>query len=343
MKSFGKNPSGEHLKSIARSANYKNGAFQNLSETVMTPDESMMSVSRKFFFDRTKKTPPGIVPSVNTDLKKLPVSNNQIIWFGHSSYLLIVNEKKILVDPVFSGHASPFSTMVKAFPGSNIFDIEDLPEIDLLLITHDHYDHLDYGTVLKLKNSTCPIFTSAGVSSHFLYWGFDKKRITEFDWWESHAFDNDIRFTATPARHFSGRGLTRAKTLWSSFVLESGTSKIYIGGDSGYESHFAEIGNKFNRFDLALLECGQYNHMWRHIHMMPEQTVQASLDLNADQLIPVHWGKFSLALHPWNEPVSRAHKEATLKSTNILSPKIGEAIEIGKTYRQEEWWDGSSK
>lgn len=339
MKIFGQNPKGKHLEKLKSSPNYKNGAFQNFNETVMMPDESMLQVSLKFFRDRTKKTPPKPVPFVRTDLKKIGGHKPTIVWFGHSSYLINIHGKNILVDPVFSGSASPFSFTVKAFPGANEYDIPDFPKIDLLVLTHDHYDHLDYNTVLQLRDSDCKIFCSAGVGSHLQYWNFDESRIMEFDWWETNRFDENIEFTAAPARHFSGRGTTRGKTLWSSFILKSTDYKLYLGGDSGYDTHFKEIGEKHGPFDLALLECGQYNRMWRYIHMMPEQTVQASIDLKAKVLLPVHWGKFSLAMHTWNEPIIRATAEAKKLGVNIVSPMIGEAYELHSKFSGGVWWE----
>ena len=339
LKAFGRNPSGEELAKVEQSPNYKNGVFHNLSHTaIMAEDGSMLKASWKFFTKPKDTKPPRALPSVKTDLKNntsvLPV----ITWFGHSSYLIQVNGKNILVDPVFSGYASPFIGFAKSFDGSDVYSVDDMPAIDILLITHDHYDHLDYKTVIALKNKTTIICTSLGVKSHFIYWGFNDKQIKEFDWWEEQQVMPGIKIVAAPSRHFSGRGLTRFKTLWSSFVLQAGDYSFYIGADSGYDTHFKEIGNRYGPFDIALLETGQYNEDWRNIHMMPEEAAQAALDLKAKVLMPVHWAKFSLALHPWNEPANRVTAKAAELGVKITTPMIGEPVIINNKYPDSKWW-----
>ena len=177
-----------------------------------------------------------------------------------------------------------------------------------------------------------------GVASHLIYWGFDTKNIHELDWWQSKQLDDDIKLTATPARHFSGRGIKRAQTLWSSFVLESNHRKLFLGGDSGYGNHFADIGKKFGNFDLAILECGQYNEKWPMIHMLPEQTVQAGMDLIADIILPVHWGKFALAYHDWDEPINRFTNRANEINLKHITPQIGEHYFFDKPSSTTSWW-----
>ena len=290
---------------ILHSRNYKNGAFQNLSATPVMAKNSSWYKLIKDSIGRPKKVRPSRpLPSVKTDLKNLYSENPVIIWFGHSSYLIHIRGKNILVDPVFSGHASPVRFLIKAFAGTDIYTPDDLPPIDLMILTHNHYDNFDTRTIalLNAKTSACcaPLGVGAGLQKLHV------PSVTELDWWETERITNGIEITATPARHFSGRGLKRGGSLWCSFVLLMFGYTLYIGGDSGYDSHFKEIGKKFQAFDLAILECGQYNTSWPFIHMMPEQTVQAGIDLNAKWLLPVHWGKFALANHPWNEPVARS-------------------------------------
>jgi L-ascorbate metabolism protein UlaG (beta-lactamase superfamily) len=261
-----------------------------------------------------------------------------IVWFGHSSYFIHINGKNILVDPVFSGNASPISLFAKNYQGSNTYSTDDFPELDMVLITHDHYDHLDYASILKLKEKTKHFYTSLGVGAHLAYWGVEESRITEFDWWDELSLDSNIQLIAAPARHFSGRKFTRGKTLWASYILKAPGTTLYLGGDSGYDTHFKEIGEKYGPFDLALLECGQYNLYWPSIHMMPEETAQAALDLKAKRLMPVHWSKFTLALHPWNEPVSRVTAAATKLGVQVTTPMIGEQIVIDSLYPDQKWW-----
>ncbi len=340
LKIFGKNPSGKELEKVTKSANYRNGAFQNLSETrVMAEDSSFFKAFAKFINKPKDNAPPGRIPSVKTDLKETLPEKTFVTWFGHSSYLIQANGKNILVDPVFSGNASPFTFAVKSFEGSDIYSADDMPLIDVLILTHDHYDHLDYKTVVQLKDKTRMVCTSLGVASHLIYWGFEESRIIEFDWWDKYEILPGIELIATPARHFSGRSFTRGKTLWSSFVLKTPRYTLFIGGDGGYDSHFKLIGEKYGPFDLAILETGQYNTTWPQIHMMPEETVQAAIDLNAKVILPVHWGKFSLALHGWNEPVKRLLKTANELKKAVTTPMIGEPVILDEKFPDKPWWD----
>ena len=330
LRILGKSPSGKRLERIKNSPNYKNGAFQNIEPTeAILKDASMPKMLKEIFFNRPANLSPAIdVTAFKIDLTKLSDTKSSIVWFGHSSYYINHHGFKILVDPVLSGHASPFSSMVKAFKGADIYKAEDIPEIDLLLITHDHYDHLDYKVVLKLKHKFKKVLTALGVGSHLEYWGIDTNKIVELDWWESYRANENIEFTSTPSRHFSGRTLKRANTLWSSFVLDLGNKKIFLGGDSGYDSQFKKIGEKYGPFELAILDCAQYGANWPYIHMVPEQTTQAALDLQAKVLLPVHWGKFALANHPWTEPIERINKSAEFLKVFVNVPVIGQVIEF---------------
>lgn len=203
------------------------------------------------------------------------------------------NGKHILVDPVFGGHASPFTFMVKAFKGSDIYVPSDFNQVDILILTHDHYDHLDYKCLIQLKNKVRKVVCSLGVASHLVYWGYDKELITELDWWESTSISG-ITLTATPARHFSGRLARRAQTLWSSFVLQTKNHQLFLGGDSGYGDHFNEIGKRFGGFDIALLECGQYNTKWPMIHMMPEENRAGEYRFTIKNVVACALGKICI-------------------------------------------------
>lgn len=340
LKITGKNPSGKHLEKIKQSPNYKKDGFENLSETpMMLQDTSYYELIKKTLNRNPDVKPPSKLPSVKTDLKNIVSDKPVIVWFGHSSYFIRLDNKNILIDPVFSGNASPVSFMVKAFDGSDVYTTEDFPEIDFLILTHDHYDHLDYKTIKKLNTKAKSIFCSLGLLSHLIYWGFDENKITEMDWWQTNKLTADMTLTGAPARHFSGRGLKRYKTLWSSFILKTASYNLYLGGDSGYDKHFKEIGEKYGPFDIAILESGQYNTAWPLIHMMPEQTVQAALDLKAKILLPVHWGKFTLAMHPWNEPVQRVLKAAESNNLKVTTPMIGEQVILDEIYPDKNWWN----
>ncbi|WJS94328.1 MBL fold metallo-hydrolase [Flavobacterium johnsoniae] len=342
---FGKAPSGERLNLIQHSPQYKNGKFENQS---FTPDlaegESMAGVLLEFFFKKVdRKIPTDLIPSIKTDLKELSLDQEILVWFGHSSYFIQLAGKRFLIDPVFSGNASPIPGTTKSFKGSDIYTVEDLPEIDYLLITHDHYDHLDYDTILKLKPKTKKIITSLGVGSHFEFWGFPSENIIEKDWYSTIQLDENLKLHTTPSRHFSGRSFKRCNTLWTSFALETKDFKMYLGGDSGYDSHFAEIGEKYGPFDVALIDNGQYNQKWKYIHNMPEDVIKAMKDLKAKRVFPVHSSKFALSLHSWDEPLNKVTELNNLSENPIplITPMIGEKIEL-KNEKQEfkQWWRG---
>ena len=339
---FGKAPSGERLKRIEHSTNFRNGQFQNLNFTpTFAEDVSKFEMIRDGIFKISKrKAPSESLPSVKTNLFDLDPQKDLLVWFGHSSYFMQIDGKKILVDPVFSGSASPFLFMVKSFKGSDVYSPDDFPSIDYLIITHDHWDHLDYKTVVELKPKVGKIITGLGTAVHFEHWGFDPKSIVELDWNESSVLDSGFKITATPGRHFTGRTFKRNQTIWCSFVFQSPSKKIFIGGDSGYDTHFEKIGAEYGPFDLALLECGQYNKSWKYIHMMPEQTVQAAIDLKAKTMMPVHWAKFALSLHAWDEPIQRVTKEAHRLDVPIIHPMIGELVDLSNFGTQTEWWKG---
>jgi L-ascorbate metabolism protein UlaG (beta-lactamase superfamily) len=338
---FGKLPFGERLDRIIRSPNYKDDQFQNIHFTPqLAEDANMFTVMRKFFFGKSKHNKPAnILPSKKTDLLHLGSEKNSLVWFGHSSYFLQIDGKKILVDPVFSGYASPVSFTTKSFPGSDVYTTDDIPDIDYLFLSHDHWDHLDYKTVIKLKPKVKQVITGLGTAAHLEYWGFDKNTIIERDWNEEIILDKGFILNITPGRHFAGRTFKRNKATWVSFVLQTPSMKLFLGGDSGYDTHFAEIGNKYGPFDLAILECGQYNTYWKYIHMIPEETVQAGIDLKAKKILPVHWAKFSLSIHDWDEPIKRITAEVEKKDISLIHPMIGEEVDLNNLRTFSKWWE----
>lgn len=340
--SFGKLPSGARLERIRKSPNYKDGSFQNLTKTQMLAEgASYPKMLVNFFSKGIDREPVDTLPSVKTDLKNLPDDKITLIWFGHSSYFIRWKGRNILIDPVFSERASPFQFIgKKAYPIQTPYDLGDFPEqIDLVIITHDHYDHLDYNTIKALAPRVKQFYTSLGVGSHLEYWDIESAKISELDWWEHKSFDSGLEIIAAPARHFSGRGLKRNQTLWSSFILKADSGSIYIGGDSGYDPAFKAIGDQYGPFDLALLECGQYNAMWPNIHMMPEEVAQASIDLKAKVFMPVHWSKFTLALHTWKDPIERTTKAAEKLGAVITTPLIGQPVVLGEDLPKNRWWE----
>lgn len=340
LKRFGKAPSGERLERIKKQSNYRNGKFYNVEPTAVSPEDvSIFTVLKKFITRPKTVTPSKELPHKKTNLFQLKEDKPVVVWYGHSSYFLNYKGYNILVDPVFSGNASPVSFFGKSFPGTDLYTAEDFPEIDLLLLTHDHYDHLDYKFIKGIMPKVKKVVTSLGVGEHLEYWGMAKEKINELGWRENIKVYGSLKITAMPSRHFSGRASKRFNTLWSSFVLEWEEYKIYIGGDSGYSPQFREIGNEFGPFDLVFLECGQYSIYWPEIHMMPEQTARAAKDLKAKVLFPVHWGKFVLSIHPWNEPIKRLVPAAKEIEQAYVSPQIGEPYVLGEEFDQKEWWN----
>lgn len=339
---FGKQPTGERLERIKQSPNYSDDKFQNLSPTPsLAEGASYYTVFKEFFFGKkVRNKPQDNIPSKKEDLLHLDPKENILVWFGHSSYFMQADGKTILVDPVFSGSVSPLKITNKAYPGSDVYSADDFPAIDILFISHDHWDHLDYDTVLKLKPKVKKVVTGLGTAQHLEYWGYDTAVIEEKDWGEHVELGDGFTIDVTPARHFSGRGFSRNKALWVSFVLQTPSMKLFLGGDSGYDYFFKEIGDKYGPFDLAILECGQYNEYWKYIHMMPQQVVQAAIDLKAEKLMPVHWSKFSLALHAWDLPIKTVVDEAAQRQMPLFTPMIGEKTNLNDIgIPQQQWWN----
>ncbi|WP_316784050.1 MBL fold metallo-hydrolase [Pedobacter frigiditerrae] len=335
---FGKLPTGDRLEKIKKLPNYQDGEIKNQSFTPVKPEGvSYWDMLSKVIAGNKDGTPKSIIPHLKPDF-----SNSEqfkLTWFGHSSYLIQVDGKNILVDPVFSERTSPFQFLgTKRFAGTDFVNIEDFPPLDIILITHDHYDHLDYNAILKLKNSNAKFITSLGVGAHLEHWGIESERITELAWQEETSPMANISFKAMPARHFSGRLFKRNQTLWSSFILKTKNNNVYLGGDSGYDFHFKEIGENYGPFDLAILECGQFNKMWPNIHMFPEEVVQASIDLKAKYLLPVHWGKYRLALHNWDESINGVTKSAKDLNIDVLTPQLGETFNLENNLPKIKWW-----
>lgn len=340
QRKFGGSMHQDRLTVLQSKPNYKKGVFENLMDTPsFTEGASIFTLIRDFFFMKNeRKVPRDTIPFVKTDIHQIPLDQEIVIWFGHSSYYLQTAGKRILVDPVFSGHASPLAGSIKAFPGSNTYTTDDIPDLDILLITHDHWDHLDYETVVKLQSRVAKVVTPLGVGAHFEKWGFSPSQIKELYWYDQLNDYSDIQIVAVPSRHFSGRSLKRNNTLWSSFVLKTSEKTIFVGGDSGYGDHFMEIGNQFGPFDLALLENGQYNRSWKHIHLFPEEFIQAAQDLRAQKVLPVHNSKFALAHHDWDEPMEELYKLNKAEKINLVTPKVGEVVYLEGDQNFEPWW-----
>ncbi len=340
---FGKKYSKDKMESFYALEHYKKGKFINQVPTSMSMDfKTNISMIRDFVKKNPNRTPKDGIPMEKIDVSILHSKNkdSKITWFGHSALLIQIDGKKILIDPMFGNAPTPFPQFGgKRYSGGLPIEINELPKIDAVILSHDHYDHLDYGTIKKIKQKVNRFIVPLGVGSHLVSWGVPKENISEHNWWDEFKFDQ-LTLACTPARHFSGRNLTdRNSTLWCSWVISSEKTKIYFSGDSGYAPHFKEIGEKYGPFDLALMECGQYDKRWSAIHMLPEETVQAFIDLKGGVLVPIHFGAFTLAFHDWNDPIERVVKAAKEYEIKYATPKIGETINISTgEYPNSIWW-----
>ena len=340
---FGKHPEGERLERVQQSPNYSDGTFRNQIEAPpLAKKTNRFSLLLEHVFKKSDNlVPPKPIPSVKTDVKALDPARDTLVWLGHSSFFLLLDGKRILIDPLFGDHAAPFSAFNKAFAGTTVYTASDMPEIDYLLITHDHWDHLDYQAVTALKSSVQHVVCPLGVGAHLEYWGYPKEKIHEGDWYDTINLQDGVSVHVLPARHFSGRLLTRNKTLWAGFALITPDRSIFISGDTGYGPHFSEIGKRFGGFDLAILENGQYDSRWPYSHMLPEETALASVELGAKALIPNHSGKFAMARHPWDEPLRRLAEASRGQPYRFLTPVLGEPVFLDDDEQSfAAWWEG---
>lgn len=336
---FGANPSGKHLSEITESKNYSGKEFINQIETKMDNSPSNFWGMIKEYASSKNTAPKHAFDTKFASPQPSSADSNAVFtWFGHSAILMQLAGKKIFFDPMLGPAASPVSFFGGRFKNTPGIDLAKLENIDAVIFSHDHYDHLDYYTIKAIKDRVGHFYTPLGLGSHLVAWDVPSEKITELDWWESVEFAS-FTFTATPARHFSGRGFSRNQTQWASWVVEGANHKIYFSGDSGYGPHFKEIGERFGPFDFAMMECGQYNERWEAIHMMPEQTVQAALDIQTRQMMPIHWAAFTLAPHEWYQPAERVSKAALENNMPLITPEVGETFVLGSEMSSAKWWN----
>ncbi|MDN5202005.1 MBL fold metallo-hydrolase [Fulvivirgaceae bacterium BMA10] len=338
---FGDSPTDKQKRRFSETGRYKNGKF-HMSAPVSSSEDTWGTI-KKFFQPNPKGKPSKLIVPEKIDSLEIINHNagiTKLTWFGHSTFLLQLDGKNILIDPMLGDYASPLPlSAAKRFTTELPILTEKLPFIDAVIYSHDHYDHLDYESVKKIKDKVGKFYVPLGLGSHLVSWEVESEKIEELDWWDTIYFDH-IKLVCTPAVHFSGRGLfDRGSTLWCSWVILGEKERIFFSGDSGYGPHFKEIGEKYGPFDLSLMECGQYNEDWRYIHMFPEETAQAAEDVKSELLIPIHWGSFKLAHHHWTDPIERVAKKASELNVSLATPKIGEPIILGKEdYPRKEWW-----
>ena len=338
----GQGPTNKDLQAYASSKNFdpERGTFVNRRHDEyekMMNSFDFVTLFKENVFGKEVREPPKPLPADLPDWSEWNEQENAYIWFGHSTILCRMAGKNILFDPVF-GNAAPVSFAVPRFQ-KTVLSLEDLPPIDVVFISHDHYDHLSYDAMLFFKEQRQTTFyVPLGVSHYLIGWGIEGSRITELDWWDESTIDA-IQVASTPSQHFSGRtGPRGLRTLWTSWVLKTEGFALYFSGDSGYDIHFKQIGDKYGPFDIAFMETGQYNPMWHMSHMFPEESAQGGVDLRAKAVHPIHWGTFKLSTHSWDDPVKRIVMKATQLSLPISIPKHGEMVSFPLTETNQRWY-----
>ncbi len=334
----GQKPQGKDLERVKRSKNYEVDRFKTIAGAGDRFNfRDLFAMMHEFVFAVKDGRPSKKLPS--EELKNVKWETDPYLtWFGHSTFLYEVSGKKILFDPMLGSHAAPVPFGVKRFDYDLPATADHLPKLDYVIISHDHYDHLDYKTIKKIKNKVGKFLCPLGVGSHLKLWGVEPENIIEFDWGREFVTD-DIKITAVPSRHFSGRSFDdKFKTLWAAWIIENEESKVFFGGDSGYFDGFKKIGKKYGPFDLTLLDSAQYNVLWKDSHMTPEDAIKAHEDLKGKKYMPIHWAAFTLSTHTWTDPIERALKEARKEGVNIITPMIGQRFNILKDTPRRKWW-----
>ncbi|WP_238327822.1 MBL fold metallo-hydrolase [Paenibacillus gorillae] len=336
---LGKRPSALLRSHYQSYPNYDGSKFHNQIPTSKSMKPSEMA---KVMADMAKGDP---LRKPSSPLETVPfrpekTGEARAVWLGHSAVWVELAGKTLLLDPMFGRSPSPFPIFGNGRYSRKLpFDISQLGVIDAVILSHDHYDHLDYGTIRKLKNRVRRFIVPAGVSIHLEAWGVRKEAIEEYGWGETAEFEG-LKLVCAPARHFSGRNVVgENSSLWCSWIIEGGGDKLFFSGDSGYGPHFREIGEKYGPFDLTLIECGQYDDRWRDIHMLPEQSVQAHLDVRGKRMVPIHWGAFTLAVHDWHDPINRVVQAAKQQGVELATPRIGEPVAFRSArFPASVWW-----
>ncbi|NQV41045.1 MAG: MBL fold metallo-hydrolase [Candidatus Marinimicrobia bacterium] len=325
------------LKKIQASPQYKDGKFTNPKVLEMNPGFGMI---KKYLFGKEQRSPEEILPQNKIDLTLLESADSSYLKVtnaGHSSLLIHMDGYRILTDPVYEAKLTPVGPT--RFNKDIPIDPTELKNIDVVVISHNHYDHLNKYSIKTIHPEVARFIVPLGVGAQLEKWGVPREKITELDWWDSFDYDEKLTITSTPSQHFSGRGLAdRNETLWTSYVIASLDHNIYFSGDSGYFDGFKTIGEKYGPFDIAFMECGAYNKEWADVHMFPEQTVQASLDLKAHYVWPIHWGTFNLALHDWFDPMKRVTIAAEANGVRLLTPIFGQVVEYPGRMQTKKWW-----
>ena len=324
------------------SPNFDDGTFQNMDSEETVVNDSFWGTLRNYMVSDGLRSPNSVLPT--REYKPLELENEEIsvTWLGHSTLLIRSYNTTMITDPLFGHeHTDPLFFGPTPFPYEHTYSPSQLPQIDYVFISHDHYDHLDMDTVHELRDSM--FYVPLGVKSHLLRWGVDETNIIEMDWYDEATISNEFQVAFTPSQHFSGRGpFNMDTTLWGSWVFELHNKKMYFSGDSGYTQEFSIIGEKYGPFDLAFIESGQYDPAWKDVHMFPDEVIQAAHDLKARSILPIHNSKFQLAFHPWDEPLRLVSSKGAEQNLTITTPMIGETFLLNQTLPSEPWWEGVS-
>ncbi|MBU0692414.1 MBL fold metallo-hydrolase [bacterium] len=339
---FGASPTGERLARIQKSPLFDGKQFRNPEGWGEEHMGMSFGMFTRWFFGQEVREPEHALPVVSLDRNSFtdkPEPGLRVTWLGHSTAILEIDNRRILFDPVWSERCSPSTIMgpERFFPVP--LRIEDLPPLDAVMISHDHFDHLDMHAIQYLKDTGVKFITALGVGAHLEYWGVDPEQIVELEWWQMTDKMPGLMVIATPARHFSGRNPMKAnESLWVSFALVGPYHRVFFSGDSGPFPDFAEIGGKYGPFDLTMMKVGAYSDDWPAIHLNPEQAMEAHRALNGRVFLPVHWGTFNLAYHRWDEPIERALKAAEENAVTIIAPMPGQTVDIEHPPSVETWW-----
>ncbi|MGW2354121.1 MBL fold metallo-hydrolase [Actinacidiphila glaucinigra] len=340
---FGDNPYGERMERIRRSPNFADGVFTNPVGARTAPSGSMLRFARTYFRkgERIRRAPAGAIPLHTTTLADLaapPASGLRLTWMGHSTVLAEIDGRRVLFDPVWGERCSPFSFVGPKRLHRPPAALKELGEADVIVISHDHYDHLDMPTIKALAGTGTRFVVPLGVGAHLERWGVPADRTTELDWHESTQVAG-LTLTATPARHFCGRAIRNTQhTLWASWVVAGPEHRVYHSGDTGYFPGFAEIGEAYGPFDATMVQIGAYSDFWPDIHMTPEEGVRAHQDLRGAIMLPIHWGTFNLAPHPWEEPAEGTVAAALAAGARVAVPRPGEPFEPAAGLPLDPWW-----
>lgn len=339
---FGSDPSKEQKEAFEKLPNYQNGKFQNAVPTDMKMTTSdILSFIKDSRNKTVERTPKEQLEMKKVDWEKVKSEEDSITWFGHSAFLLSINNKKLLIDPMLGPTASPVSFIgSKRYSQDILYVIDEMPELDAVLLTHDHYDHLDYSSIKHLKDKVKHFFVPLGVGSHLIKWGIPSKEITEVNWWEEVPFEG-LTLALTPSKHFSGRkGWNRDSTLWGGWVILGEKTRFYTSGDGGYDAHFKQVGERYGPFTFTMMEGGQYDPRWPMVHMRPEESVQAHLDVKGQTMMLIHWAAFTLSFHSWTDPIERAIYKAREEDVDLVIPQLGETVLLygDKSKVINKWW-----